>query len=382
MRIAHIISTFPPYRGGMGNSVLHSVKELGRFGHSNTVFTPAYTKIVEEDAASANVKVVRLRPLIAIGNAAILPQLLWRLKEFDIIHLHYPFFGTADIVVLGKLLRLFSGKLIIHYHMDTVSQGAKGFIFSIYKFFFLPVIARLASMITCASLDYIRHSDLGAFYETHHQKFCEVSFGVDADRFCPAPAAKRPHVLFVGGLDRQHYFKGVERLIEIFPLVRQAVPPARLVLVGRGDLENYYRELAAKAGIADALDMVTDATDEDLIGYYCEAMVTVLPSINKSEAFGLVLLESMSCGTPVIASNLPGVRNVFRNSQHGFLIRTDDNTDLANRLIAMMTHPEETMAMGRAARAWVEENYSWQRSAQKLEVAYLRLLYTPAQTAV
>jgi glycosyltransferase involved in cell wall biosynthesis len=171
MKIAHIISTFPPYKGGMGNSVFHSVKELARLGHDNTVFTPAYSKEVGEMDETVHLKVVRLKPFIAIGNAAVLPQLLWRLRGFDIVHLHYPFFGTADIVVIAKLLHLFSAKLVIHYHMDTMASGLKGFIFSVYKFFFLPIVVRLAEMISCASLDYIKHSDLGDYYLNHHQKF-------------------------------------------------------------------------------------------------------------------------------------------------------------------------------------------------------------------
>ncbi len=384
MKIAHVISTFPPYRGGMGNSVYYSALEIAKLGHDVTIFTPNYgAGVPAEEKLLPNVTVKRLRPLFSIGNAAVMPQLAWRLWNFDIIHLHYPFYGTADFIALIAVWRRLTGRpsrLLLRYHMDTVGTGIKRLIFSIYKFFLLPVIARAADMITCSSLDYIKHSDLSAYFENHQEKFVQVPFGVDAKMFTPPPAGPRePIVMFVGGLNHEHYFKGVPQLIKAFSHVALRYPEARLWLIGSGDLEAEYGSLAERLGVGDRMEIKNAASDEAMRDDYRKASVLVLPSVNKSEAFGLVLLEAMACATPVIASNLPGVRSVFRNKDHGFLVHPGDVDHLAEKLSEVLGDPEQARAMGERARQWVEENYSWNGVAAQLEALYCRLFYTPTE---
>ncbi len=356
MKVAHIISTFPPYKGGMGNSVYHAALAIAKRGHQSVVFTPAYDPAVaREEVLGENTTVVRLTPLFAFGNAAILPQLLWRLREFDIIHLHYPFYGSGSLAAIASLF--FKGKLVMHYHMDTVGHGFKGLLFWLNNFFVLPLIVRAASVVSCASYDYIKHSQLSSYYSTHEKSFMEIPFGVELKSFYPAKTEREPIVLFVGGLDSAHYFKGVTQLI------------------GRGNLENYYHRLAFKQGVGEKVVIDNDADDLKLAEWYRQARVSVLPSINKSEAFGLVLLEAMASGTPVIASNLPGVRNVFRNHEHGFLVKPGDVQVLAEKIAYCLENREAAAVMGSAARQWIEEHYSWEQVGQRLEAAYFRVLY-------
>ena len=102
MKIAQIICTFPPYRGGIGNVAYYYSLELAYLGHEVTVFTPCYQK---ENKELKDVKVKRLKPVLKYGNAAFLPQLFWQLKNFDVIHFHYPFFGSDWIIYLIKIFR-------------------------------------------------------------------------------------------------------------------------------------------------------------------------------------------------------------------------------------------------------------------------------------
>jgi len=153
MRIAQIICTFPPYKGGMGNSVYHFSRELAGLGHEITVFTPRYSRQPDRpDSEFPGFKVVRLKPLVSSGNAAVLPQLLWCLKGYDVIHLHYPFYGSAGLVVLRRLLRP-STKIVLYYHMDTRATGAKGLLFRLYRMLMLPLVLRLAEAIAACSAD-------------------------------------------------------------------------------------------------------------------------------------------------------------------------------------------------------------------------------------
>ena len=378
MKIAHIISTFPPYKGGMGNSAASFAKELVKLNHQITVLTPNFDGQTDETADWAGVKVVRLKPFLSIGNAAILPGIMKRLAEFDVIHLHYPFYGTAELVALAKIFSGFKLKLVVHYHMDTRARGWKGLIFYLYKLIWLPIILRLADEITCSSLDYVKHSAIGHYYLRHRAKFTQVSFGVDLEQFKPA-ASHTPdsEILFVGGLDSAHYFKGVDKLISAFAQVQKQLPAARLTIVGRGDLEPAYRQLVKNKQLSDKVEFVNNADNQALVAYYQKSDLLVLPSINQNEAFGLVLLEAMACGKPVVASNLPGVRSVFKNGKQGFTSRPGDADDLAQKIYWVLKDKNICRQMGESARHLVEKRYSWRLAAEKLNEIYYRVRNVP-----
>ena len=121
MKIAILTSTFPPYAGGIGNVATANALELVKLGHQVTIFTPEYQKVAEE---VHNLSIKRIKPLFKYGNAACLPKIVKLLKGYDIIHLHYPFFGVAEILWLrSRKLKINHSKLIIHYHMDVVGSG-------------------------------------------------------------------------------------------------------------------------------------------------------------------------------------------------------------------------------------------------------------------
>lgn len=376
MKIAHIISTFPPYKGGMGNVVYYSAREMARLGHHNVIFTPAYDKKdAGREKLEDNLEVVRLSSFFSIGNAAVLPSLIWKLRGFDIIHLHYPFYGSGEMVLLGLIFS--QAKFMIHYHMDTVAKGLKGLIFRMYAFFVLPIIVRFAKVITCASLDYVKHSEIKDYYSSHISRFIQIPFGVDTKQFTPGKKSENPTILFVGGLDRQHNFKGVEQLIDAFALITKQYPLARLCIVGRGDLEDYYRGRIASHQLGEKASIMNSVSDIQLADLFKSAWVTVLPSTNRAEAFGLVLLESLASGTAVIASNLAGVRNVFQNGEQGYLVKAGDVVDLAQKLKKIVSNKENAVRLGTAGRTWVDEQYSWKEFSQRLEAAYSRVLYVP-----
>ncbi|MFH1661824.1 MAG: glycosyltransferase family 4 protein [Candidatus Falkowbacteria bacterium] len=373
MKIAQIVCTFPPYKGGMGNSVFELCKSLSKQGHNITVFTPKYKSLAKKGEAllygENNFKVVKLSPFLRFGNGAFLPQLLWKLKNFDIVHLHYPFFGGAEMVWLLKLLNP-KIKLIIHYHMDSKLS----FVFKIFsapsKFIFNSLFEN-ASAITCASLDYVKNSGISKIYKKYNHKFYEISFGVDINKFKSEENKKidnKLNILFVGGLDKAHYFKGLGILLKAVSGFKKN--SYKLRIVGDGNLREKYKEQAEKLGIKKFIKFAGRVSDEDLPDHYRKADVFVLPSINRCEAFGLVLLEAMACGTPVIASDLPGVRSVFKNNEHGFLVRPGSADDLANKIKIFLENKELIKKMGEAGRKLVEDEYDWNKVGKKLDLIY------------
>jgi len=374
LKIAQVICTFPPYKGGMGNSVWSFSRELAALGHDVTVFTPCYpSHQPEAEAESPDFNVVRLKPVASKGNAAVLPQLLWRLKGFDAVHLHYPFYGSAAFVALRKLIEP-STRLCVYYHMDTDSSGLKGTFFRLYRRTAMPFILSLADEVTCSSFDYISHSHVASYYFRHEPEFDEVCYGVDSDFFKPGepPRDGDRVILFVGALISQNLFKGLKNLLLAFEAVSRQKDDCRLMVVGRGNMEDYYHHLADSLDIGHLVDFVNDADDAKLAECYRSCNMAVLPSTGTDEAFGLVLLEAMACGRPVIASNLPGVRTTFEDGKQGLLVEPGNINDLADKISALLDNEEMARQFGEAGRERVMKCHSWPTAAKKLEEIYAK----------
>lgn len=353
----------------------HYSDELVKLGHEVTVFTPRYSKVEKQE--EKNFKFKHSLPLARYGNAAFVPQLFWQLNEFDIVHLHYPFFGGAEVVWLWKKFHP-KKKLIITYHMDVVGQGMLGGFFRWHTKYWMPKILKLADKIIVSSFDYLEHSALNKFFVQHKEKFIVLPFGVD-DRFQPqdkdqellkkynlSPSDKT--ILFVGGLDRAHYFKGLEYLFQALRFLQDK--NYKLFVVGDGDLKKHYQEVAKDLNISEQVIFTGRVADEDLVKYYNLCDLFVLPSIDKSEAFGLVLLEAMACAKPVVASNLPGVRSVFEDGKQGYFMESKNVDDLKNKIKVIFSDEEKRKLMGLAARQLVEEKYDWERVVERVMQIY------------
>ena len=382
MKIAIITSTFPPYAGGIGNVAASNAKELVKLGHQVTIFTPLYEQVKEE---VAGLEIKRVKPLLKYGNSAFVPKLGRLLKGFDIIHLHYPFFGGAEIVWLKKRkLKKSGAKIVLHYHMDVVGEGIFKLIFKIHKVFILPNIAEMSDKIIFTSMDYGKHSDLAKKLEKKPDKFIEVPNGVDSQNFSPQPKDEellKKHdikkeekvILFVGGLDRAHYFKGVEYLIEAMSRLRQSSLSWKLVIVGSGELKQEYLDLASQLKINNKTIFTGYVPNEDLPKYYNLSDVVVLPSVDKSEAFGLTLVEGMSCSKPVVASDLVGVRSVVTENIDGLLVKVKNADDLATKINYLLINPQEASDFGRAGLRKVKMKYDWKIIGERLDEVYRTL---------
>jgi len=364
MKIAQITCVFPPYKGGIGNVAHDFSKMLAETGNEITVFTPDYGQILEE---KHDFKIILLKPWLRMGLGSFSPQLFFKLSNFDVVYLHYPFFGTAEVVWLAKILFPKKFKLIINFLMDVDSSS---FLFKILS---LPTrvirnsLFKRADTIICASLDYVKNSDIAKIYKKYPAKFKEIPFGVDTDKFAPSSQKKDSNIkniLFVGALDKAHYFKGVDILLKTLSNIQH--PTSNIQIVGDGDLKPQYEKQTKELNINDKVEFLGKVPDEELPKVYQQADLFVLPSINKNEAFGLVLLEAMACGVPIIASDLPGVRTVFENGKQGLLAKPADSEDLKNKIEKILADEEKRKEMGKEARILALEKYSWQEVSKKL----------------
>lgn len=395
MKIAQIVSTYPPYYGGMGNVVFQMTSALAARGHEVEVLTPDVyeeTEIRPEATPPAETHTLplteridyarRLKPSLQYGNAARLPDIQHELDRFDIVHLHYPFFGTANLVRKWKL-RHPEKPLVITYHMDTRSGGWKGVVFSIYAKWWLPKILAAGDLVIGSSFDYIAVSDAARSFATEKKKWRELPFGVDIERFAPRekPVAlleqyglKRdtPTILFVGGMDAPHYFKGVSVFLEAIFLLHRGNVPIQSVLVGDGDERENFLLKARGLGIEQLVRFVGRVSDEALPLHYNLADLLVLPSTTAGEAFGMVLLEAMASGVPVIASDLPGVRTVAADG--GMTVPPRDPQALARSIAEFFSATTDRNGWREQARAVACSRYAWEPIAADLEQLYQSVL--------
>lgn len=396
MRIAHIVCTYPPYYGGMGNVVFQTASELTKLGHEVEVLTPDYypseeIKSVEEKPEAVHEEAVqekidyatRLKPALQYGNAAYIPQIQNELDRFDLVHLHYPFFGVANLVKKWKL-RNPKKSLVITYHMDTRAPSWKGLFFKYYAKFWMPRILGVADKLLVSSFDYLESSDASKVYKENKKKWIELPFGVDIDRFQPRDIPldlsqdlnldqDLPVLLFVGGMDSAHYFKGVLVLLQSLLYLKNNNTPVQAVLIGDGDLRSNFELRAKSFGLDNLVRFVGQVSNDDLPLYYNLADLFVLPSVNQSEAFGMVLLEAMASGTPVVASDLSGVRTVAQEG--GVVVPPDNPNALAEVIYGFFSKSDQDQAgWSFSVRRVVEEKYSWPVIIKKLDEIYQQLV--------
>ena len=375
MRIAALVCAYPPYQGGIGNVAARHAAALRDLGHVVEVFCPAHGERARTEVRDG-IPVHRMGALVSHGNSALVPQAAARTGGFDAVYLHYPFYGGAELPAL--LARLRRQPYVAFFHMDVVWDGWRGAVLWGYERSLARAILGGARRVFVSSLDYAVHSSIGrhlppGLYEMPYAVDTEVfSPGADDDLGVLGVDPSRARLLFVGGMDRDHAFKGVPELLRAFARAGLA-DRAQLVLVGDGGLRPGYERLAADLLPPGAAVFAGRVGDRELVRLYRSSAATVLPSTTKEEAFGVVLIESMACGTPVVASALPGVRGVIEDGVQGLLVQPGDVGALAGALAAVTDDPGRRTAMGPAARARAVERFSHARERAVLAETFAGL---------
>ncbi len=374
MRIALVTATFPPYKGGSGNVCYHNARELVRHDHDVHVFTCRIKGSLpyEEDHG---IHIHRLTPLFHFGNASFLPQLAIVLSKYNLVHLHYPFFGGEFVALSTKLTRT---PLIVTYHQDVILKGPLSVIEKILRLTVEKAVLRSARQLLFTSFDYSKQSYIRPLLTGREECIGELPNGVDTSEFTPGEKPKKlcqeycPEtgdqvVILVARLDRAHYFKGVDVFLRALANLPSSI---KGIIIGDGELKPNYEILAQELGLRNRVYFPGQVSDNLLKDYYRLAEITVLPSVTMGEAFGLVLIESMACGTPVIASNLPGVRTVVSDGEDGILINPGDVPDLVRAIQQILQAPGYRLLLGRSGRRKVEEKYAWTTIGDQLDRIY------------
>ena len=325
-----------------------------------------FTQIDEIDG----VRVIKVGQLGRVQSAPIPPTFpLWlRKSKADILHYHVP----NPTCEFSGLLAKPPGKVVATYHSDIVRQE---FLLKFYSPFLRKFLAR-AHVIMPTSPNYIETS---LFLREVKSKCEVVPLGIDTQLFDSVGQRMQPEIerlrsifgqdfiLFVGKL---RYYKGLQFLIEAMPNIDVA-----LVVVGSGPMENDLRELAANYRVTDKVHFVGEITEDDLAVFYHACSLLVLPSVYRSEAYGLVQLEAHVCAKPVVSTRLgTGVEFVNVDGKTGLIVPPADSSALTAAINELLADPARRKRMGEFAQKRVRNEFGLQRMFDNVEAVYRKAL--------
>ena len=347
MRVLHIGKFYPPHPGGMETHLQALCGELKQAVDVEVIVAGDGRESIVENIDG--VKVARLGNLLNFAAAPVCPQMVKRIRESsaDIVHLHWP----NPTAVLAYLASGHRGKLVFTYHSDIIRQKVLG------KAFW-PILRHAlnrADAIITTSPDYTNTSPI-------LQKFRErcrvIPFGVPLEQF------DRPDVIEVSKIHRQYgsrivlgvgrlvYYKGFEYLIRAMKDVT-----GHLLIVGSGRLRHELEREARACGVSERVTILAGVPD--VRPFYHAAHVFVLPSVARSEAFGIVQLEAMACGKPVINTRLDsGVTFVSLDGLTGLTVPPANPGALGQAINTLLDNPALSAEYGRAGRRRVEQEFN------------------------
>ncbi|HWM93000.1 MAG TPA: glycosyltransferase family 4 protein [Thermoanaerobaculia bacterium] len=372
MRILQVVVRFHPYVGGVENTVYHLARRLAARGHEVRVVC------ADEPAGSPpeveGIAVVRLPWWFKVGNANVcfgIRDALLREKP-DLIHAHLPTAGFPDVA--ASVSRKLGVPLVLTYNNDLIGGGLKGVLAGIYNRFLLPRLFAACDRIVYTNPLYPSQSP---YLDPGDPKLFYIPWGVEVEAFQPAAEPPSPPPLVVGFLsllDVHHRYKGLEVLLRALAEMAELKgdPPVRLRVGGAGAELGWYRQRAEELGVADRVEFLGFV--QDLNAFYGSCHVFALPSTDgRQEGFGLVLLEAMACGRPVVTTPIVGVAGDVEPRGVGVLVSPGDPVALANALRTFWQKRADLPAMGRQARELVEERYGWERITEEYERLFLSL---------
>ncbi len=379
MRICHVSSCFPPSRGGVETFVYQLSKLMVERGHQVTVITSDRGTCSGKHREWVNgIEVIRYPERFHLFEAPIMPQIALHLlrEDYDILHVHGMVPTISDLaLIIGR----FKGKpaiLTYHYDAETPRYGIVGRLTGRLYAAFAVLAVKTASMIVATTRSYAESSPV---LSNILKKIIIVPCGVDTRYFFPigekvSGRLKRPsktrQVLYVGKLI---HYKGVDVLMKAFGRVSDS-DAYSLMIVGDGNQRDKLKELADDLKLAGRVTFAGWVPDRSLPQYYQSSDLFVLPSLaSRREAFGMVLLEAMACGKPVVASRIPGLCEVVENEATGLLAPPGSPEKLAKAILTLLNNGRLS-EMGSYARKTVEKLYDWSVIAAQYERLYERLI--------
>jgi phosphatidylinositol alpha-mannosyltransferase len=349
------ISSLDLYLTRMG----HEVKVIAPASKEVSVFGDRFIPIGKPRSIPSSGSIIRVSISLNLGPE--IREVLAR-EKFDIIHLHEPFMP----MLCSAVLRFSNSVNIGTFH---AWDGKPGYNWGrpISTWMIRERVKNLHGRIAVSNMAmaYARKYIPG--------DYIIIPNGIDVERFSPEvePFEKymdgRKNILFLGRLERR---KGLIYLLKAFYEVKKEIPNSRLIVAGPGTrLRKPYEKWARNHRLSmDDLIFTGYVSEEDKPRYFKTADIYCSPATSR-ESFGIVLLEGMAVGKPVVASHIDGYSSVITHGQDGLLVPPRDVTSLADTLITVLKDKSLREELSEGARA-TAESYSWEKVAQRVSDYY------------
>jgi len=360
-KVVHVGKFYPPHFGGIESHLRALCVELRKSIDVNVVVASDDRRASEE--TMEGVSVTRVPTWLTLASTPFCPGMIGKIRASatDVVHVHVPN-PTATLAYLASGHR---GRLVVTYHSDTVRQRLLGLMFEP----FLHALLRKSSAIIVSSPNYLQSSSiLSAYKERCHL----IPFGIALDTFessdPSAIAAVRQQYgdRLIVSVGRLVYYKGFEYLIRAMTQIQ-----GTLLIVGEGPLRNNLAELISDLGLAGRVHLLGRVSHEELVSCYHAADAFVLPSIVRSEAFGIVQIEAMAAGLPVVNTQLDsGVPFVSVHGKTGLTVPPADSGALASAINRLLGDENLRRSLGNAARERARQEFSLDRMTSRTLALY------------
>jgi len=383
VKVLIVLTYYRPHTSGLTIYAERMARGLAARGHQVTVLTSRFDRACPVEAVEDGVRVVRAPVLFRVSKGVIMPTFGWLatrlVREHDVISLHLPQFDAAGVALRGRLLRK---PTTLTYHSDLqlppglfnwmVNQAVHG-------------MNRLAGLFSDRVIAYTQDfADHSPFLRSFRNKIEVIPPPVELPEVGPGPVAAfaRMHNLngarpVIGMAARLAAEKGVEVLLNALPRVLEVYPEARVLFAGQ------YRDVLGEEAYARRLQPMLRRYEEQwkfmgvlnplqMAAFYPNLDVIVVPSLNSTETFGLVQVEAMLCGTPAIASDLPGVRQPVLQTGMGEIVPIGDSQALADAILSIVAEKNRQTYI--CPREEIVARFSAEQTAKEYEALFERLL--------
>jgi phosphatidylinositol alpha-mannosyltransferase len=338
--------------GGVGWHCRDLAEQLIRMDHSVSLLAPADDETVVPPYVVAAGRAVPVRYNGSVARVNFGPVSAARTRRwledgtFDVVHIHEPVSPSLSLLALWAA----EGPIVATFHTSNLRSRAMQTAYPLLR----PSLEKISARIAV--------SEDARRTVTNHigGDAVVIPNGVYVDRFAstqPRPEWKgtpeAPTIAFVGRIDEPR--KGLQVLLDALPLIRRAVPGVRLLVAGTGDVKEAQARIGAEAGAyCSFLGQVSDADKAALL----RSVDLYVAPHTGGESFGIVLVEAMSAGAPVLASDLPAFRRVLDDGRCGELFPAGDEVALAKAVVRLLADPDALARLARRGRDQVRR-YDW-----------------------
>lgn len=360
MKIFHVTPYYPPHLGGMENNVKELADRTALEGYDVEIYTSNIGFNSNSNVnIQNNINIKRFKALKIPGTPPLIPKMPVKLynniDKSSIVHFHYILnFSIDHAIILSKLK---NAKIVTHIHIDPLPSGPLGFLNPTYKKLFWGRILSLSDSVICPTQDYV--DIITQKYGVDNHKCIVIPPGVDLAKFHNLKKFGRisspVNVLYIGRISKQ---KNIPRLLNAFKLLTKKYD-CILHIVGDGEERSTVENIIVKENIEN-VKLYGQIPHQNITNLYKNCDIFVLPS--DYESFGIVNIEAMASSIPIVATNIPGVRNVIKDC--GLLVKPSSES-IAKAIIKLIENPKlrnELVTKGKIA----SEKYDWDNINQQI----------------